>query len=90
MRRLLALLLLLLLAPGAAFGAIVHWLWDWSVGKTTAVLVLVWFLQTFAQQLLRMFDGVGSIDETLIVGSYRLTFAIAALIVVGVLHRRCD
>lgn len=82
--------LLLAIITGLAFGGISHWLWDWSATKTAAILVLFWFLQTFAQQLLRMFDGAGSIDETLIVGTYRLTFAIAALIVVGILHRRCD
>ena len=82
--------LLLALLTGLGFGFLVHWLWDWSASKAAAVLVLFWTLQTFAQQLWRIFEGTGGLDELLIVGSYRLTFATAAIVLIWLVHRRCE
>ena len=78
--------LLLAIITGIAFGAIVHWLWGWRPGTVAAVLLLLWFLQTFSQQLWRIFEGTGTVDESLIVGSYRLAFALAAISVAWALH----
>jgi hypothetical protein len=81
---------LLALLTGAGFGAIIHWVWCWSPGKTAAVLVLLYIMQTLAQQVWRVLDGVGTVEEAFIVGFYRLAFAIGAVAIVGLLHRRCE
>jgi hypothetical protein len=80
----------LALATGIVFGVITHWLWCWSAGKVAAVLFLVWIVTTFAQQMLRIFQGLGEAPELIDISTLRLAQGIAAVMTAAVLHRRCD
>lgn len=78
--------LLLALLTGLAFGIITTMVGS-SWQRLAVMLATLYVLQTFAQQLLRMFQGLGSIDELVTITIYRLTFAVAACLVVAIAPR---
>lgn len=79
--------LLLAVITGALFGVIVS-----MVGTTwqrlAVILTILYVLQTGAQQLLRIVEGIGSSEEFITITIYRMAFAIAACLVVYIVERR--
>jgi hypothetical protein len=78
---------LLALIMGVSLGSITFWLWRWSPGRVLAVNILFFFASTFAQQVYRIFDGQGSVDELIYISALRIIFAASAVIAVWLLWR---
>lgn len=78
---------LLAILSGIGFGYIVY-----RMGSTTArlavMLVMLYVFQTFAQQVYRVVEGTGSMNELLTVSGLRLAFSVAAVLILFVLNRR--
>ena len=81
--------LLLAIVTGALFGvliAIIGSTWQ----RLAIILVLLYVLQTGAQQLLRVVQGTGAFDEFVTISIYRVAFAVAACLVVYIASRRSE
>ena len=70
---------------GSGLGVFAHYMGS-TVGRLTAFLVALYFLQTFAQHVYRAVDGIDVTRELIIVTGLRLSFTIAAVTVLWYLN----
>ena len=71
---------------GVGFGAFIVFVGS-SWQRLLLILVLLWTMQTGPQYLYRALDGTDMTQEVVIVTQLRLTFTIAAVIVVAIINR---